>query len=348
MVTVERGHDVREITLSEPATVQQGDRIRTSTGGRGLLVLSPSASAVLDSGSEVLLGELRHREGGYYDMRLEVMGGEIVHRLSTWSTEVSRYEILTPAASVLPSAGQCLVRVSGDGETVVEVREGMAKVSARDTTVEVWPGEYTSIAQGRAPSVARAIVARFLLVSERTGNAEIWLLDEEDRDFQLTHQAASDLAPVWSPDGTRVAFESWRDGNSEIYVMDGDGSNQLNLTGNPADDYAPMWSPDGQFIAFESLRDGQREVYVMRADGAEPTRLTFGPGLSGAPYWEVGGSEIIFSRVESDTNGDGVVDLRDLAAFYSVPQGGGTSYAFWYTRLVYDEMVFPWVRRAIS
>lgn len=347
MVTVEQGQQVREVSVAEPATVHKGDLIRTSTDARALLVLSQSISAVLDSGSEVLLGDLRLLEGGSYEIRVEVRGGETLHRLATRPPEANSYEILTPAASVFPSAGQCLIKVSGGGDTVVEALEGMVKVSARDTSIEVQPGEFTSVVPGRAPSVPRAKVGRFLLVSERTGNAEIWLLDEEGREFQLTHQTASDLAAVWSPNGARIAFESWRDGNAEIYVMDADGSNELNLTGHPADDHAPVWSPDGQFIAFESLRDGQREVYVMTADGAEPTRLTFGPGQSAAPHWEIGGSEIIFSRVESDTNGDFNVDLRDLAAFYSVPAGGGTSYACWHTRLVYDEMIFPWARRAV-
>ena len=348
MVTVEQGRDVREVGLSEPAAVHKGDLIRTSTDGRAMLVLSPSASVVLDSGSEVLLRDLRLLEGGFYEIRVEIRGGETIHQLATGSPEVGRYEIVTPAASVLRSSGECLVRVSGGGGTVVEVRAGMAKVSACDTTVDVQPGEYTSIAPGRAPSVPRAIVGRFLLVSERTGNAEIWLLDEQGQESQLTRQAAADLAPAWSSDGARIAFESWRDGNGEIYVMENDGSHQRNLTGNPADDYAPVWSPDGQYIAFESLRDGQREVYVMGVDGSEPTRLTFGPGQSAAPRWEVGGSEVVFSRVESDTNGDGLLDLRDMAAFFSAPAGGGTSYACWYPRLVYDEMIFPWARRAVG
>ncbi|MDH4209615.1 MAG: hypothetical protein OEV76_12120, partial [Anaerolineae bacterium] len=115
MVTVEQGRDVREVGLSEPAAVHKGDLIRTSTDGRAMLVLSPSASVVLDSGSEVLLGDLRPLEGGFYEIRVEVRGGETIHQLATGSPEVGRYEILTPAASVLPSSGECLVRVSGGG-----------------------------------------------------------------------------------------------------------------------------------------------------------------------------------------------------------------------------------------
>lgn len=71
-----------------------------------------------------------------------------------------------------------------------------------------------------------------------------------------------------------IAFESDRDGNSEIYVMNADGTNQTNLTHNPAPDFEPVFSPDGTRIAFSSYRDGNPEIYVMRADGTNQTRLT--------------------------------------------------------------------------
>ena len=65
-----------------------------------------------------------------------------------------------------------------------------------------------------------------------------------------------DSDPSWSPDGSKIAFTSFRDGNAEIHVMNADGSDPINLTNNPAWDYAPAWSPDGTRIAFASFRDG--------------------------------------------------------------------------------------------
>jgi hypothetical protein len=338
----------QEITAPGSASVQEGGLIRVPPGSRALLVLSPSSSVLLESGSELQLEGLSISEMRPYTIRLQVSAGETVHRLSGTLPELSQYEVLTPAASVLLLAGQYVISVTDSGDTTVEALEGMAQVSGYDTTVQVAPGEFSSVAPHRAPAVPRAIAARSLYVSERTGNAEIWLLDEDGRELQLTHDRSADLAPVWSPDGKYIAFESWRDGNSEIYLMEGDGSNQRRLTHNRADDYFPAWSPDGRFIAFESLRDGQREIYVMKADGTDPARLTFGPGLSAAPHWEIGGAEILFSRIESDTNGDARVDLRDLSATYSVPEAGGTPYAVWGTKLVFEEMVYPWARRAAS
>jgi Tol biopolymer transport system component len=75
--------------------------------------------------------------------------------------------------------------------------------------------------------------------------------------------------------GGRIAFVSDRDGHSEIYVMNADGSQQTRLTNTAQEAHNdfPAWSPDGQKIAFVSDRGGNTEIYVMNADGSEPTLL---------------------------------------------------------------------------
>ena len=58
---------------------------------------------------------------------------------------------------------------------------------------------------------------------------------------KLTNNRGDDSAPSWSPDSSRIAFFSRRDGNAEIYVMDIDGGNPQNLTNNPHADASPAW-----------------------------------------------------------------------------------------------------------
>jgi Tol biopolymer transport system component len=79
--------------------------------------------------------------------------------------------------------------------------------------------------------------------------------------------------PAWSPDGRKIAFVSDRDGNSEVYVMNANGSGQRSLTRNPAFDADPAWSADGRKIAFVSNRDGSYGIYIMNADGSGQRRL---------------------------------------------------------------------------
>lgn len=107
------------------------------------------------------------------------------------------------------------------------------------------------------------------------------------------------LAPTPSPTSTpvvgRIAFVSTRDGNSEIYVMNPDGSDQKRLTNNVFDDLAPAWSPDRKKIAFVSGRDGNYEIYVMNADGSNQVRLTSDPASDWYPTWSPDGKMIAFN-----------------------------------------------------
>src|SRR5690606_30395331 len=102
-------------------------------------------------------------------------------------------------------------------------------------------------------------------------NPEIFIINPDGSNVtQLTNSLASDRYPVWSPDGTRIAFMSDRDGNDEIYVMNADGSNVIRLTNNNAYDGMPAWSPDGSQIAFVSDRHGTgtTAIYAMNAGGS--------------------------------------------------------------------------------
>jgi Tol biopolymer transport system component len=92
--------------------------------------------------------------------------------------------------------------------------------------------------------------------------------------------------PIWSPNGTHLAFESNADGNFDIYIAPADGSGRaINLTAHPAADYAPAWSPDGTRIAFVSNRGGSEDIYIATIDGALLQRLTTVSGANTSPAW---------------------------------------------------------------
>ena len=135
-----------------------------------------------------------------------------------------------------------------------------------------------------------------------------------------------------------IAFVSNRDGNDEIFVMNGDGSGLTNLTNNPADDQAPFWSPDGKQIAFQSYRDGNSEVYVMNTDGSNQTRLTNNPSNDAVDGWSLDGKQILF-HTDRDGNlevyvmnadGSGQINLTNSPAGDEIPDWSpdGTKIAF--------------------
>jgi TolB protein len=82
--------------------------------------------------------------------------------------------------------------------------------------------------------------------------------------------------PVWSPDGRHIAFmDEVEEDNVEIFVMDLDTEERVNVTNDPAGDMWVVWSPDGGSLAFVSERDDPKgEIYVMGADGSNVQRLT--------------------------------------------------------------------------
>src|SRR5205807_1353061 len=101
--------------------------------------------------------------------------------------------------------------------------------------------------------------------------------------------------PTWSPDGNKIAFVSYLDGNGEIYVVNTDGSQVTRLTNNTDADTEPAWSPDGKTIAFAVLDGAAPGVYTMAADGTNRTQLTSGATSDQSPSWSPDGHHIAFA-----------------------------------------------------
>jgi Tol biopolymer transport system component len=104
----------------------------------------------------------------------------------------------------------------------------------------------------------------------------------------------SDVSPAWSPDGTRLAFVSYRDGNPEIYLLDLRSSQLRNLTNYPGSDSSPVWSPDGTTIAFETLREGYWGIWLAELETGTVRPLTEGGYASQSPTWSPDGRRIVF------------------------------------------------------
>ena len=140
--------------------------------------------------------------------------------------------------------------------------------------------------------------------------------------------------PAWSPDGSRIAFTSDRDGSVDIYAMNADGSGVTRLTNDRAWDLVPAWSPDGSRIALISNRDAfagrggdfflNFRVHVMNADGSGVTRLTSGSAFETTPAWSPDGSRIAFAsnRDASELRDD---DLAGTQIYVMNADGSGVT-----------------------
>ncbi len=137
---------------------------------------------------------------------------------------------------------------------------------------------------------------RIAFLSNRDSNFEIYSMNADGSDqVRLTDDPGTDALPAWSPDGTKIAFISDRDGGeTEIYVMNTDGTDQQNLTNDASRDTAPSWSPNGTKIVYMSDRSGSAEIYTMNADGSNQA---YPGGVSAAgsePQFSPDGTKIVF------------------------------------------------------
>ena len=130
-----------------------------------------------------------------------------------------------------------------------------------------------------------------------------------------TEEDWSPSDPDWSPDGQSILFSAGPTQksnsppvNTDIYIMDANGSGVTRLTSHTAKDRYPAWSPDGERIAFMSNRDGHNKIYTMDADGFDITLLTDDVSIGGwtsppdmSLTWSPDGQYIAFSY---DVDGD--------------------------------------------
>jgi Tol biopolymer transport system component len=146
-------------------------------------------------------------------------------------------------------------------------------------------------------------------------NEEICMIDFDGDGFsRITHNEFWDLYPCWSPDGTEIAFLTWRDDDLDIYVMDADGSNADSLYDSGSHDADIDWI--GDTIVFTT----HSQIWRINSDGTQPTQLTDPPnagewGDANLPFGDYDprlspdGSQIVFERLEDDASIHGNYNL---------------------------------------
>ena len=140
------------------------------------------------------------------------------------------------------------------------------------------------------------------------GSSPTRLTDDKSRTEKLpSFSPVYDGNPVWSPDGTKIAFVSNRDYLFSLYVMNADGSNSQLVTDKVLDLGEPSWSPDGRKIAFSAgvrgtigMSKPSIDIYVLNVDGSGLAKLTQDSGANGSPTWSPDGKQIAFVSDRDD------------------------------------------------
>ncbi len=179
--------------------------------------------------------------------------------------------VLGPATNLTWSSDSPQIASVGEDGTVTGAGYGHAKVTATA------PGGKTAIADVYV--VGEIVVASSRAAPSTPGKFQLYAVERSNL-AQLTKltpatDTASASDPAFSPDGSRVAFVSQRDGNAEIYVMNADGTGTTRISNDPQPDGRPSFMPDGQSLVFHSSRTaGKQEIWAVNVDGTALTQLT--------------------------------------------------------------------------
>lgn len=126
----------------------------------------------------------------------------------------------------------------------------------------------------------------------------------------LANFKGSNSAPAFASDGHHLAIVLTRDGNSQIYRINSDGSGLQRLSRSDSIDTEPTFSPDGRWIAFTSDRDGSPQIFQMPASGGDAKRLTFAGDYNVSPHYSPDGKSLTYVQ---RANGGYHISTLDLA-----------------------------------
>ena len=115
--------------------------------------------------------------------------------------------------------------------------------------------------------------------------------------IRLTDAPGYDAEGSYSPDGKRIIFTSFRDGNAEIYIMDADGSHPRRITAKKGYDGGPFFSPDGRKIIYRSDRkeNDLLQLYINTPEGDAERALTTNEDVNWGPFFHPDSRHIVYS-----------------------------------------------------
>lgn len=168
-------------------------------------------------------------------------------------------------------------------------------------TVDVTTGESTQVTNFVNPSVQPAwspdgqriafVLVRSLPDDPETLVHDIHTINPDGSDLDAhTENMGVAANPVWSPDGTRIAFTAQQEGTSAVYVVDPATDERVRISENDQEDSFVTWSPDGTRVAYAATNVNGSSIYVAQADGGTLQRLQVQNATEiGAPNWKPAG-----------------------------------------------------------
>jgi TolB protein len=173
---------------------------------------------------------------------------------------------------------------------------------------------------------------------------ELYIVDYDGfNPRRVTVNGSLNILPTWSPDGTSLAYVSYRQGSPVVYLAKiFEGKSTANVTGERGDSqaFAPAFSPDGKHLAFATNRAGNMDVWVAGADGSGARRLTTTQGSDTAPCWSPTGQEIAFTSNRTGTPQLWLMDSEGLNVRRLTTVGNYNDGCAWNPAKQYSEIAY--------
>jgi serine/threonine protein kinase/Tol biopolymer transport system component len=345
----------------EPLTTREGvETLHRSPqwldGGKAILFTAAVSAGAFDDGSIVvqrLAGGTRKivRRGGYYGRYLP--SGHLIYMqrgtLFAAPFDLDRLEITGDPVPVLEGvmatgSGGVQLAVSANGTLVYvpgEAVSGEAPIAWMDRDGKTTPLRTMSANWGN-PHFAPDGRQLAIDISNSANGADVWIYDwARDTPTRLTFDAASDVKPVWTPDGGRIVFSSQRGDKTtfNLYWQQADGTGEVQrLTDSKNSQFGGSWDPSGKFLAFfeQNPRSGQ-DIMILPVEGNEtsgwkigkPTVFLNTPFTEMEPMFSPDGRWIAYqSNAASGTTDVFVRPFPGPGGPHQISTGGG-AFAAW-------------------
>ena len=177
-------------------------------------------------------------------------------------------------------------------------------------------------------------------ICDASGRADLFVQSIEPASGKMgtpvqlfSYPRSTQASPTFSPDGTKIAFASDKDGSTRIYMIPSKRGEKRSLptliTKKNRENSCPSWSPDGTKLAYSAKTEGIRQIWIYDFSTGEERQLTFGEGNKENPSWAENSLHLVFNSTDSSSSDLYLVNLNQPEAIRITNGPGKKHYPTW-------------------